>query len=48
MTGGNVTGVYGHFAGLCKIQKHMIGYCPLFDVINLDERRIKAGIIFDH
>ena len=47
MTDGNVT-VYDHFPGLCKIQKHVIDYCPLFDVIAFDEGSIGAGIHFDH
>ena len=47
MTGGNFT-VYCHFLGLCKIQKHAIDYCPLFDAIDFDEGSIVAGIDFDH
>ena len=29
------------------IQKHAINYCPLFDVMDFDERSIVAGIDFD-
>ena len=47
MTGGNVT-VYYHFSGLRKIQKHAIDYCQWFDVIDVDEGSIVAGIDFDH
>ena len=43
----NIT-VYDHYPGLCKIQKHAIDYCPLLDVIDLDERSIVTEIDFDH